>query len=198
MKYAQIFILILVSIMPQTAYTQTGKSKDTLAGQTKPDLSGTWVLDLSLSDYGKSKNSLLFDELVLVIAHHDPELKVTRKMIKEKREASKEFTLYTDGRGKSQLVFTGQMKSSAHALIKTKVIAKWDGNTLIAKGSTEIHNVPEGTVFSIEAIETWELSPDGNILTLSSWSNPLKSHSPNIYIQDEASEKVKRVFKRIS
>ena len=76
--------------------------------QTKPDFSGTWKLDMSASNFGGPKSDLVYDALTLIIAHHDPELKITRKIFKKKREHSQELVYFTDSRGESNPTLDGK------------------------------------------------------------------------------------------
>src|SRR4029453_7629705 len=66
-----------------------------------PDLSGTWTLDIANSDLGQPRRDLLYDEMTLIILQNDPEVKITCKVVKNKKERSKELVYYSDGRGES-------------------------------------------------------------------------------------------------
>ncbi len=69
---------------------------------TRPDLSGTWVFNLSKSDIGSRKGSPLYDELTLTILHHEPELQIIRWLRKKKKETTQRLVYYTDKRGESE------------------------------------------------------------------------------------------------
>ena len=67
-----------------------------------PDLSGTWTLDRSKSDFGVFwDRPLAKTDATLVVVHNEPELKVTRTLRLNGREETKELVYYTDGRGES-------------------------------------------------------------------------------------------------
>ncbi|MCI0665346.1 MAG: hypothetical protein L0220_30155 [Acidobacteria bacterium] len=52
----------------------------------QPDLSGTWVLDMDRSDLAGPKSGLIYDSLTLIIEHREPEIKITRKLVKDRKE----------------------------------------------------------------------------------------------------------------
>jgi hypothetical protein len=190
---ASVCLLVLLSASLSTAQVD---GQLPLA-QPKPDMSGVWIIDLSQSDVKKRNLALSFDQLSLVIAHHEPKIKVTRKAVTDGRESSTEFTLHTDGRGKSSLVFTTS-KGDADYLIRVKVKSAWEGGTLLTKGTIQYHSVIGWSVFFVGVKERWELSPDGNTLTLISSYGPRRAFASDVFVGDQYFEHIKRVFKRVS
>jgi hypothetical protein len=165
--------------------------------QPRPDMSGIWVIDATQSDFGKRDPRLYLVQVTLVVEHHEPKIKVTRKTVAKGRELTKEFTLHTDGRKKSHLVFASSTGNTDY-LIRVKVKSAWDGQTLLTKGVLEYHLVPATRAHFVGAKETWELSPDGNTLTLTSSYGPQRAFASDVFVGDQYFEQIKRVFKRVS
>jgi len=122
------------------------------AAISKPDLSGTWVLDLSQSDLGSAGSNPYYDELTLEIVHHEPELKILRTLKKKKRETFQKLIYHTNKRWETNPAIDGKswVRSQTH----------WDGAVLVTYGSL---SQPVGGV-TTESMEKWELAPDGNTL----------------------------------
>ena len=124
--------------------------------QNKPDLSGTWVLDWSLSESkGGDKKNRRYDSMTMVITHHEPELGITFKQLKNKQETSQHVDYYTDGRGEKNPVFKSK------SLIRSTT--KWEGNTLVSRRRTEFYET--GDFYFYEVTVSWELSAEGTTLT---------------------------------
>jgi len=142
-----------------------------------PDLTGTWALDKSKSDLGPFRDRPIAkaDE-TLVIAHHDPELKIMRTLSLNGQEQSHDLAYYTDGRGETNPATFGGGE------VKSKT--KWDGEKVVAKSST-MRQTSQGAVF-IDVTDRWQLSADGQTLTeTTSISGPMGG------VQD-----IKQVFRR--
>jgi hypothetical protein len=177
---------MISSLLFLLAFTFARSSTPTLAFQSKPDFSGMWKLDMSASDFGGPKTDLVYDGLTLTIAHHDPELKITRRVFKKSHESSQELVYFADGRGESNPALDGR------TTVKSKT--KWDGNKLTSKGSSRV-TIP-GSIFTIESIDRWELSSDGTTLVHSTESNLIPG-SDRLIISPEVPRPIKRVFQRI-
>jgi hypothetical protein len=179
MKVSVILFLVALTF---TAGLFTERNAAVSIAQAKPDFSGTWNLDMAASDFGASKRGLIYDELTLVITYHDPELKITRKMVKKNRERVLELVYFTDGRGESNPDF------SSDAKIKSRT--KWDGNTLTSKSSTIIR----GSTYVIESTDKWRLSPDSQTLIETSVGDLV--YDPHSIVNRDELGKIKRVFRR--
>ena len=123
----------------------------------KPNLTGTWVLDLSKSDLGQMPAP---DSRTDVIEHKDPSFKLTVDQ-NGGGMGPMTFTLnaVTDGKTVSTWTVMGNdAKSTAH----------WDGNTLVVHTDTKIQDDPA----TFESRYT--LSPDGNTLNVQAhFSGPM-------------------------
>jgi hypothetical protein len=125
-------------------------------GKSHPDLSGTWELDRSKSDFGLFRERpLARADATLVIAHRDPELKITRTLKLNDRQEVKEFGYYTDERGETNpaTIGAGEVKSKT----------KWDGDKVVAHAKVTRQS-PRGD-FDIDTTEKWQVSADGKTLT---------------------------------
>lgn len=185
-----LFVLVSASLSPAQDNSQPS------VAQPKPNMSGVWMIDVTQSDFGKRNARLSTIEVTLVIAHHEPQLKVTRKMVAEGRKTSKELTLHTDGHGKSHLIFNSS-RGTAEYLVRGKAKSAWEGQILRTKGIIEYHAIPASNVYFMGAKESWELAPDGNTLTLTSSYGPVRAFASDVFVGDQYFENIKRVFKRV-
>jgi hypothetical protein len=148
-----IFLLWVLSLAAWCA-AQDGKAKSSTA---RPDFSGNWILDHSKSSLGPLERVLANAEVTLVIAHKEPELKISRKASVNGREQSQILTYYSDARGETNPAVFGS------AEMKTKT--KWDKSKLVSDASTSI-NTRRGDTIHIDTSERREISSDGNTLTI--------------------------------
>jgi hypothetical protein len=156
--------------------------------QARPDLSGTWELDRSKSDLKGYDRDLREGGITLVVAHHEPQMKVTRKFRSEGKDQTQKLLYYTDSRGEENPVLMGK------GTVKSKTI--WDGHRIVTKS---IYRKPTSRgIMSIETLIKWELSSDGSALiqTLTHnlpWFNPSGAVYPILGYPNVE----KRVFKRV-
>ncbi len=130
------------------------ESREGLKNRSKPDLSGTWTLDMINSDFDGPKSDLVYDSLTLIISHHDPELRIIRKIAKKKKQWSQEVIYYTDGRGEKNSSF------NKNETVQSKTY--WEGNILVTKGTASMPIA--GDVIISDTSDKWELSADGRAL----------------------------------
>ncbi|MDT5296460.1 MAG: hypothetical protein QOJ76_3340 [Acidobacteriota bacterium] len=152
--------------------------EDKKKAETKPhpDLSGTWTLDKSKSDFGPFQNRPIAKaDATLVVAHHDPELKMTRTLSLNGQQQTQETTYYTDERGETNPATMGGGE------VKSKT--KWDGDRVVAHATIKREG-PRGPS-EIDLVEHWQVSGDGKTLT----------HSTTISGQFGAQE-IKLVYRR--
>jgi hypothetical protein len=148
------------------------------SNKTKPDLTGTWVLDRS-----KSSRAINFDE-ALTVEHHDPEIKITRRITANGSERVETLTCYSNGRGEvNPSELTGKP-------VKTKT--KWDGNKLVSQESS-ITRVGDRTVY-VDVTDVWQLSADGCLLMHKTL--PKMRPLGNAMIMPEGDVNTNRVFVR--
>ena len=124
----------------------------------KPNLSGTWVIDRIKSNAEAVKR---FGEhgITLIVTHHDPELRVTRKT-GSSEERLNESVYYTDGRGERNGEGSGQATDSKSAWKGNKLQRKYYLNGPLYGPSGATKNA------MIEITDEWEISKDGQNLTL--------------------------------
>jgi hypothetical protein len=132
-----------------------GAGQTTDKSKIRPDLSGVWALDDSRSNINAGVKEKISD-YVLTIAHHEPEIRMTKTYKEGGRERSEETIYYTDGRAESNSV---KGKNS-------EPVTRWQGSRLVRRSSTTAKGAPQ-TFPPIEVVttETWELSPDTKTLT---------------------------------
>ena len=126
----------------------------------KPDLSGTWKLTEPKDDPSPGSRLLNTGD-ILVIAQHEPEVKVSSKFVTPGNEGVNELTYYTDGRGETNV------KTGGNQPVAT--VTKWDGNKLVTKhvASMTVRGASGGEkTGKIETTQKWELSKDGQKLSL--------------------------------
>lgn len=118
-----------------------------LAAQSKPNFSGTWVMNVAKSDFGPLPAS---NSRTDVIDHTDPSIKVN--VSDDGAQGKQDYTLNltTDGKEATNTVGGG---------METKSTAKWEGANLIVGTKLSF----QGTDVTIRAV--WALSADGKTLT---------------------------------
>jgi hypothetical protein len=123
----------------------------TQAQGAKPDLSGTWNLDLAKSDFAGAPAP---DSIVHVIEHKDPNLKITTTQKGQQGELTNTRNLTTDGKES-----VNKMRTMAGEQ-DVKSTTTWNGSKLANAFSLDI----QGNAIDIN--ETWELSDGGKVLTV--------------------------------
>ncbi len=113
---------------------------------SRPDLSGEWLLDVSRSDLGPQAPP---ERWVRTVAHKEPTVTITTLQERRGQQLKAEFTLRTDG---TETKF--QMGGS-----EATGSAQWDGRVLVIRTKRA---TPAGT---IEQNERATLSEDGKTLT---------------------------------
>ena len=121
-----------------------------VAQGAKPNLSGTWTLDLSKSDFGGVPTPTA---MVLTIDHKEPTLKIKSEQKSEMGDVANERTLTTDGKPNTNKIRAGQGDQMVTST------TKWDGQKLVSTYTMDIG-------VSADFVDTWELSSDGKVLTV--------------------------------
>jgi hypothetical protein len=121
------------------------------AAQGQPNFSGTWTLDVAKSDFGPMPGP---DSVVMVIDHKDPALKVNVAQKSQMGDATNDSTYTTDGKDN-----VNKMRSPAGDQ-DVKSTTKWNGKMLATSRTIEAQGM------SIGIDETWDLSPDGKVMTI--------------------------------
>ncbi|MDT7687296.1 MAG: hypothetical protein QOE46_55 [Acidobacteriota bacterium] len=145
----------LAGVGAATAAARDDKKKDE---KPRPDMSGTWTLDRSKSDFGPFRERPISKaDSTLVIAHHDPELKITRTLTLNGQQETKEFNYYTDGRGEANpaVIGTGEVKSKT----------KWDGDKVSAHSKMTWPGQNGAAGVEMDVTQKWQVSADGKTLT---------------------------------
>ncbi|HKC64903.1 MAG TPA: hypothetical protein VKB86_14770 [Pyrinomonadaceae bacterium] len=190
----KLLIAILLSLAVTMCVAQNGNDKS--GKQSRPDLSGTWKLDKSKGNYVAYSGLKPDAELILVISHNEPEIKVTRKSVWQGQERVQEWTYYSDGRGEvGHTIIDGKEGES-----KTK----WEGDKLVSRFSISLGG--GRTRVSVEVTQELKVSANGKVLTQTErmqqagWppqSLPQRGGPSSGTIIVGPSE-IKRVFNRIS
>ena len=121
------------------------------AAQGLPNFTGTWTLDVAKSDFGPMPAP---ESIVMVIDHKDPAVKVTTTQKSQMGDASNDSTYTTDGKEN-----INKMRGPGGEQ-DVKSTTKWDGKTLATARTIEAQGM------SIGIDDTWELSADGKVMTL--------------------------------
>jgi hypothetical protein len=128
-------------------------------GKGRPDLSGTWQLDRSKSEFGMfGERPVAHAEVTLAIEHRDPELKIGRTLRVRGREETAQLAYHTDGRGESNPGLFGV------ALVASKTL--WEGERVVAR--TRLKRKGLRGDADLELTEKWWLSGDGKTLSYTS------------------------------
>lgn len=112
----------------------------------KPDLSGTWTIELDKSDFGMMPPPSKMERKV---AHKDPQITINTLQVTPRGERNSETKYTTDGK-ENEVQLMGR---------PAKVTAKWDGSALVVTTKLAV----EGA--EVVQVERWSLSSDGKTLT---------------------------------
>src|SRR5579883_1642632 len=113
-----------------------------------PDMSGTWKLNASKSEFGQFPAP---SSMTQKVTHAEPKLTVETKMTSDMGEFSFNANYTTDGKETTNQGFGGS---------ESKSTAKWDGDTLVidTKGSFGDN--------SYTMKDKWTISEGGKVLTI--------------------------------
>src|SRR5262249_51895729 len=113
---------------------------DRVSGTTTRDINGEW----------KQRNG---NRLIsLTVEHHDPEIKVTRRVVTEAQDDTEISAYYTDGRGEINVKNGYAMKS----------VTKWKGDKLSFSFSSKSSS--GGMTINTDESIKWEISNGGQSL----------------------------------
>ena len=155
MKATLLTICLLFACAAAAAAARDDKKKEE---KPRPDLSGTWELDRSKSDFGLFRDRPISKaDSTLVVAHREPELRITRTLRLGGQQEVKEFTYYTDGRGETNpaAVGAGEVKSKT----------KWDGEKVSAYAKMTWPGQNGAAGAEMDVTQKWQVSSDGKTLT---------------------------------
>lgn len=121
-----------------------------------PDLSGTWKLNTSKSDFGQFPPP---SSMVMKVTHADPKLSFEVKMVSDMGEMQFTTKCTTDGVECRNQGFGGG---------ETRDVAKWDGDMLVFESKGTFGD----NAYTLK--DKWTLSADGKVLTiLRHWSSSM-------------------------
>ena len=137
------------SVIPAVAAVVAFAAVPTAArAQQAPNLSGTWELDASQSNFGMMPPP---QKATVVIEHQEPTLKVTRTTVTARGERTTSETFTTDGKESKNAGPMGNEYTS---------VLKWDGVVLTNTSKRQM----QGN--EIDISERWTVAPDGKTLTI--------------------------------
>jgi len=87
-------VALITTVFGTTLACAQGKQK---TAKTKPDFTGTWLLDSAKSNIGRSAKP----DRPLKIVHLDPELRITHVVESIGQVTALDLVYYTDGRGET-------------------------------------------------------------------------------------------------
>ena len=120
--------------------------------QSAPNFSGTWKVDIAKSDFGPAPPP---DSIVMVIDHKEPVIKATTTQKSQMGETSNDSTITTDGKENVNKLRGMGLDQDV------KSTSKWSGAKLATQRTMDVQGM------SIGMTDSWELSGDGKILTVS-------------------------------
>ena len=151
-------VLLALCLLLACAAAAVARDDRKKEGKPHPDFSGTWELDRSKSDFGLfSDRPLSRADATLVIAHRDPELKITRTLKLNDQQEVKEFSYYTDERGETNPATLGAGE------VKSKT--KWEGERVAARSKMTWPGRGGGAAYELDVTQKWQVSSDGKTLT---------------------------------
>ena len=110
------------------------------SGANTGDINGEWIQ--------KTGNRLIS----LIVEHHEPEIKVTRRLVSDAEDETEISVYYTDGRGELNVSNGSPMKS----------ITQWNDQnlTFLISNTSKV----DGDTFKFQKSMKWEMSSDGDSL----------------------------------
>ncbi|HEX6185326.1 MAG TPA: hypothetical protein VFZ44_15685 [Pyrinomonadaceae bacterium] len=145
----------------------------------RPNLTGTWALDKSRSNYGEARGrDISKADSTLVIEHRDSLLSIEKTVVLKGQRETKQYAFYTDGRGESNPMAYGGGRYETRT--------KWNGRKVVAHA---------GNGNGSESTQTWELSADGQTLTTVSGSQEFNYGGGNDF-SPWHSVRIKLVYRR--
>ena len=179
------FLVIVLAMAAPAALSQP---------KTKPDFSGTWVLDQKKSnDSGLTTRP----DLPIKINHQEPEFRITRPSGSNGQIVEHSFVYFTDERGEENEA-TAVLTTNPSAIktddLKnriTKSKTKWSGNKIVTR--TKLQLTVAGHFVEFEQVDEWKISADGKVLTQT--SRVIFQNSDTAFISAMAQDK-KRVYNR--
>ena len=188
-------VLCLVLLCSFGTMQAAAQGKQTV--KTKPDFTGTWLLDTAKSNVSSSATS----DQPIKITHQDPEFRITRMVASNGQLASSQFVYYTDGRGETNraILFLStsiDMNPGRHdkEIIKSKT--SWSGNKLITHSRSPVRSLIGGQLLEFEIIDEWKLSADGKTLTQTSRTVFRQDMSDAAFVPANAPD-IKRIYNRV-
>jgi hypothetical protein len=133
--------VVLVSFIAAPAWSQVAK----------PNLTGTWSLDVAKSDFGPSPPP---ESIVHVIDHKDPNITITTTARTEAGESTNRQNLSTDGKENVNKIQTFGVEREMRST------GKWDGEKVLMSTKFDIQGA------QVEFNDSWTLAADGKVLTL--------------------------------
>jgi hypothetical protein len=161
----------------------------------KPDLSGTWEFDAARSNFARSRSS----PEQIKITHHDPELIIRRKIIVNRVSEERELTYYTDGRGEKNPTtswVTTNPGSDSFKPSETASKTTWSKDKIVTRSVSRFYAGAETMEFEI--IDEWRLSSDGQTLTKTTRTVPMRTVNSNgVFVSGRGTD-MKAIYKLIS
>lgn len=151
-------VILCLCVVASLAVASPARDDKKKEGKPRPDLSGTWELDKSKSDFGLFRDRPISKaDSTLVVAHKEPELKIARTLRLNGQQETKEFVYYTDERGETNpaSVGAGEVKSKT----------KWDGEKVAARSKMTWPGQSGSAGVEMEVTQKWQVSSDGKSLT---------------------------------
>ncbi|HEX6730160.1 MAG TPA: hypothetical protein VF074_09125 [Pyrinomonadaceae bacterium] len=164
--------------------------------ETKPDFSGTWLLDTRKSN---SPGLTSESDLPITISHHDPEFRVTLESESNGQIVKREFVYFTDGRGETNeatSILTTRPSAAKPEDLRNQVNkskSKWSCKKIVTR--SPLRSNIAGHFVEFEQVDEWKLSDDGKVLTQTSRVNFLNSDAA--FVPARTTDK-KRVYNRVT
>lgn len=120
----------------------------TASAQDKPNFSGSWKMNVDKSDFGPIPKPTRFER---VITQQDNEVTAKTTQAGEQGERTTELKYKLNGSESVNKIGGQDVKS----------VAAWEGSNIVVRSKREIQGM------EISQVETWALSADGKVVTVS-------------------------------
>jgi hypothetical protein len=187
-----VFCFVLICAIGTTPAAAQGKQK---AVKTKPDFTGTWLLDPARRNVGPATTP----DKPIKIAHHDPELRITHLVENNGQVSARDTVYYSDRRGETNpatiFLSTGaDMNLPGHDKDVTNSRTAWSGNKLVTRST--LRSLIAGRQLEFEVIDEWKISADGKSLTQTSRTVFRQDTSDAVFVPANTPD-IKRIYHRL-
>jgi len=184
-----LFLMLVLSVLSVIFSLTSGAQSS--GAKSKPDFSGTWLLDTKKSQTAMTVQS----DLPITISHHDPEFRITISHKVNGQVVKRDLVFFTDGRGEDNegpvaASTDSSMTKPGDAEKKPNSKTEWNGDKIVTVAS-----LSRGNFYRYQPRDEWKLSEDGKVLT--QYRRMIELQPSTIYMNRNPAPDKKMVYNRM-